>query len=103
MELLDVPAQEVRLSARISRALAEHRPVAVSRYGKRLAVVLSDEQFDLVAPLLELLEQGAAVSPELLMTVDDLELERALAQDRESTDAENAQIAELLRASSGPR
>jgi hypothetical protein len=37
------------------------------------------------------------------MTVDDLELERALAQDRESTDAENAQIAELLRASSGPR
>jgi hypothetical protein len=102
MDVLEVPAQEVRLSAKIAEALAERRPVAVNRYGKRLAVVLSDEQFDLVAPLLELLQEGALVSPELLKTEEDLELERALAQDRVPTDAEDAQIAELLEASRSP-
>src|SRR6266568_2734841 len=99
MDVLEVSAQETRLSAKIVEALAERRPVAVNRYGKRLAVLLSNEQFDLVAPLLELLQEGALVSPELLKTAEDFELERALAQDREPTDAEDAQIAELLRAS----
>jgi hypothetical protein len=99
MDVLEVRAQEVRLSAKIVAALAERRPIAVSRYGTRLAVLLSDEQFDLVAPLLELLQEGALVSPELLKTQEDFELERALAQDRVATDGEDAQIAELLRAS----
>lgn len=99
VDVLEVPAQEVRLSAKIAEALSEQRPVAVNRYGKRLAVLLSDEQFALVAPLLELLHEGALVSPELLKTEEDFELERALAQDRVSTDGEDAQIAELLQAS----
>jgi PHD/YefM family antitoxin component YafN of YafNO toxin-antitoxin module len=99
VDLLDVPAQEVRLSAKIGDALAERRPVAVSRYGKRLAVILSEEQFDLIAPLLELLQEGAVVPPDLLKTAGDRQLERALAQDRGSTPEEDAQIAELLRSS----
>ena len=74
VDVLEVPAQEVRLSAKIAEALSEQRPVAVNRYGKRLAVLLSDEQFALVAPLLELLHEGALVSPELLKTEEDFEL-----------------------------
>ncbi|SRR6266566_6440915 len=103
MNLLEVPAQELRLSAKIAAALAEQRPVAVNRYGKRLAVLLSEEQFTLVAPLLELLLEGARVSPELLKTEEDFELERALAQDRAPADGEDAQIGELLRASNPRR
>ena len=97
VEILEVPAQEVRLSAAIADALAERRPVVVNRYGKRLAVLLSSEQFDLVAPLLSLLQDGAQVSPELLKSAEDLELERALADDRDPSDAEDEQIVELLR------
>jgi len=99
MDILEVPAEEVRLSAAIADALAQRRPVAVNRYGKRLAVLLSGEQFDLVAPLLSLLQDGAHVSPELLKTDEDLELERALADDRDPSDAEDEQIVELLRES----
>ena len=47
----------------------------------------------------EELQDGAQVSPELLKSEEDLELERALAADREPTDAEEEQIAELLRES----
>ena len=97
MEVLEVPAQEVRLSAKIAEAIAERRPVAVNRYGKRLAVLLSVEQFDLVAPLLSLLQDGVQVSPELLKSDEDLELERALARDRDPSDAEEEQIDALLR------
>jgi hypothetical protein len=68
----------------------------VTRYGRRQHVLLTNEQFELVAPLLELLEQGAAVSPELLMTSQDIELARDLAEDREPSAAENAQIDVLL-------
>lgn len=96
MELVEIPAHEVRLPAEAVEALAAHRPVAVTRYGRRQHVVLANEQFELVAPLLELLEQGAAVSPELLMTGQDLALERDLAEDREPSAAENAQIDALL-------
>jgi PHD/YefM family antitoxin component YafN of YafNO toxin-antitoxin module len=95
----EVPAQEVRRSAKVAAALAERRPVAVNRYGKRFAVLLSAEQFDLVAPLLELLQGGTLVSPELLKTEEDFELERTLAHDRLPGDAEDEQIAELLEAS----
>jgi hypothetical protein len=99
VEVLEVAAQDVRLSAKIAGALAERRPVAISRYGKRLAVLLSGDQFELVAPLLSLLQDGVQVSPELLKSEEDLELERALAADREPTDAEEEQIADLLRES----
>lgn len=96
MELLEVAAQDVRLPADAVEALAAHRPVAVTRYGRRQHVLLTNEQFELVAPLLELLEEGVAVSPELLMTVQDIALERDLAEDREPSPAENAQIDALL-------
>jgi PHD/YefM family antitoxin component YafN of YafNO toxin-antitoxin module len=96
VELFEVRAQEVHLPAQAIEALAAHRPVAVTRYGRRLHVVLSEEQFALVEPLLELLQEGAAVSPELLRSREDIELERALAEDREPAEAENAQVASLL-------
>jgi hypothetical protein len=96
VELVEVRAQEVRLPARAVEALAAHRPVAVTRYGRRLHVVLTEEQFARVEPLLELLEEGSTVSPELLRTKEDIVLERALAEDREPAEAENAQIASLL-------
>ena len=96
VELFEIRAQDVRLPARAVEALAAHRPVAVTRYGRRLHVVLTQEQFSLVEPLLELLQEGAAVSPELLRSSEDIELEQALGDDREPTEAENAQIASLL-------
>lgn len=96
MRIVEVPAQEVRLPAQAVEALAAHVPVAVTRYGHRQHVVLSEEQFRLVAPLLELLEEGVAVSPELLMTREDIGLERDLDRDREPSEAENAQIEALL-------
>src|SRR6187551_1370775 len=98
MNVLEVRAQDVRLSAEIASALADRRPVAVNRYGKRIAVLLSGDQFELVAPLLALLDDGRLVSPELLKTDEDFALERDLALDRLSTDEEDAQIIELLRA-----
>jgi hypothetical protein len=96
VELVEVPSQQVRLPARAIEALAAHTPVAVTRYGRRLHVVLSEEQFSLVEPMLELLQEGTAVSPELLRSSEDIELEQALAEDREPAEAENAQIASLL-------
>ena len=96
VELFEVPSQQVRLPARAIEALAAHRPVAVTRYGRRQHVVLTEEQFSLLEPLLELLQEGAAVSPELFRSREDIELEQALGEDREPTEAENAQIASLL-------
>jgi hypothetical protein len=96
VEVVEVPSQQVRFPARAIKALAAHRPVAVTRYGRRLHVVLTEEQFSLVEPLLELLQEGTAVSPELLRSTEDIELERALAEDRAVTEEENAQIASLL-------
>ncbi len=75
--------------------------MAVTRYGQPIHVVLSQEQFALVAPLLELLEQGVAVAAELLMTEEDLALTRELAEDREPTEAEERQI-EALHVESAP-
>jgi len=49
-----------------------------------------------VEPLLELLEEGAVVPAEVLMSRDDLELERLLAEDREPSLGEEALIDELL-------
>lgn len=96
MEIVEIPAQEVRLSSRAAQALASNRPVAVTRYGRRSHVVLSAYQFELVEPLLELLEDGAVVAAEVLATKDDLEIERLLAEDLEPSPGEEALIDELL-------
>jgi len=94
--VLEIPAQEVRLPQEAVNALAAGKAVSVTRYGRRQHVVLSQEQFELVEPLLELLEEGANVSPELLMTKADIALIADLAEDRQPTEAETAQIEELL-------
>jgi PHD/YefM family antitoxin component YafN of YafNO toxin-antitoxin module len=96
MEIVEVPAREVRIPPAAAAALDEHKPVAVTRYGRRLHVLLAASQFALVAPLLELLEDGAAVSPELLRTGADVALEHDLAEDRSTPAVENEQIGELL-------
>lgn len=99
MQVVEVRSQEVRLPARALDALDQHGVVAVTHYGKRRHVVLSDDRFALVAPLLELLEQGASVPSELLMTKEDIALERALAEDREPSAAEEALIESVLERS----
>lgn len=95
-DVLEVSSQEVRLPQEAVEALAQGRPVSVTRYGHPQHVVLSRAQYALVAPLLELLQEGANVSPELLMTKDDVELMRQLAEDPEPTEAERLQIEQLL-------
>jgi PHD/YefM family antitoxin component YafN of YafNO toxin-antitoxin module len=95
-ETFEVPSQEVRLPVAAVEALTRGRPVAVTRYGRPVHVVLSQEQFARVAPLLELLNEGAEVSPELLMSSEDIELMHDLAEDREPSKAEEDQIAELV-------
>lgn len=96
MEVIEVRSQEVRLPGRAVEALDRQGVVAVTHYGRRRHVVLTDERFSLVAPLLELLEQGAGVPAELLMTEDDIDLERALAEDRATSPAEEQLIETAL-------
>ena len=96
MRVVELPATDVRLSASAAQALSTEVPVVVTRYGRRSHVVLSAEQFALIEPLLELLAEGAAVPAELLMSEDDLDLERALAEDREPSPGETALIDELV-------
>ena len=84
MDVLELPARGLRLPVDELDALAADAVAAVTRYGKRRWYVLSDDQFALVAPLLELLlEQGGPVSPELQMTREDIELARELEEDVE--------------------
>jgi hypothetical protein len=97
VETTEVRAQDVRLPARAVEALERNEVVAVTHYGRRRHVVLSEERFSLVAPLLEALAAGAAVPSELLMTADDIALERALADDREPDEAEQALIESVRR------
>ncbi|MEX2196648.1 MAG: hypothetical protein WD844_15315 [Thermoleophilaceae bacterium] len=99
MKAFPIPSRDVRLPRRALEALAEGRAVAVTRYGKTEHVVLAERQYAQVAPLLEALEEGVSVSPELLMTRSDVELARELADDREPTEAEEAQIARLVEES----
>ncbi len=96
MKLVEVGSREVRLPARAIEALARREVVAVTHYGKRRHVVLADEQFALIEPLLELLAEGARVPSETLMTKEDIALERALAEDREPSEAETALIDSVL-------
>ena len=101
VEIFEIPSHEVRLPARAVEVLAAHRPVGVTRYGHRQHVILAEEQFVLIAPLLELLSEGAGVSPELLMTKEDIELLNDLAEEDEAGEAEAAQVAELLAEAEG--
>src|SRR4051794_12125332 len=96
MSPVEVKSQEVRLPAQASKALAEGVPVVVTRYGQRTVVLLSEEQYSLVEPLLELLTKGVTVSPELLMTEEDIALMGDLANDREPSEAEEAQLDTLI-------
>jgi hypothetical protein len=100
MRMLEIGAQEVRLPERAVEALEQDIPVAVTHYGRRRHVLLSEERFALVAPLLELLEAGASIPSELLLTEGDLELERMLAAAREPDAAEDELVAEALRQTS---
>ncbi len=96
MNVLEVSAQEIRLPASAVKALDQHTVVAVTHYGRRRHVILSEEQFELISPLLELLAEDARVPFELLMSRDDALLERALAEDRDPSDGEEALIAAAL-------
>lgn len=58
--------------------------------------MLSKEQYESVAPLVEALGEGVAMSPEMLMTKDDIDLMRDLAEDREVAEEEQQQIDDLL-------
>jgi PHD/YefM family antitoxin component YafN of YafNO toxin-antitoxin module len=96
IEILEIPSKEFRLPTEAIEALSDGKPVAVTRYGQPVHVVLSQERFAQVAPLLELLTEGVTVSPELLMSKQDIELMQDLADDREPAKAEEEQIAEIV-------
>lgn len=96
MDVIEVRSQEVRLPSRAIEALERQGVVALTHYGRRRHVVLTEERFSLVAPLLELLEEGAGVPAELLMTTEDIALERALAEDRAPSPADEQLIEEAL-------
>ena len=98
MDRVKVRSQDIRIPSEAVEALAEGMPVAVTRYGSPIHVLLSEEQFSLVEPLLEMLQKGAAVSPELLMSEGDIELMNDLANDREPAEAEAAQLENLIAA-----
>lgn len=96
MDRVEVRSQDVRIPTEAVKALNEGTPVAVTRYGSTAHVLLSVEQFRLVEPLLELFASGTTVSPELLMTEQDIELMRDLANDHEPSAAEAEQLDELI-------
>lgn len=94
--MIEIPAKEVRLPQVATDALARGQGVIVTRYGKPIHVVLSEDQFASVAPLLEVLGEGTTVSPEMQMTRDDIDLMRDLADDRDVAEEEQRQIDGLL-------
>ena len=101
MQLKTINARDVRLPADAVEALESGEAVAVARYGKRSAVLLSDEDFALVEPLLDLLKQGLAMPAEMTMTAGDIALEAELASDREPSAQEDELIERALRSSAG--
>jgi hypothetical protein len=96
-----IKAEDLRLPAQARDALDDGARVLITRYGKPTSALLSYEAYSLVAPLLELIEEGATLSPEMLMTKDDIALARDLASDDEPTPAEEAMIETLLEQSAG--
>jgi hypothetical protein len=101
MPEIAIRAEELRLPAEAREALEDGDRVLITRYGKPMSALLSYEAYSLVAPLLELIEEGAVVSPEMLMTKDDIALARELATDTQTTPAEQAMIETLLEQSAG--
>jgi hypothetical protein len=97
-DMLEIGAQDMRLPERANEVLDEGGRVQVKRYGRPSRVVLSWDKFALVAPLLDLIEEGAVMSPEMLMSTTDIELARDLAGDREASEAEDAAIARMVDA-----
>jgi len=96
MKLVEVRSQDVRFPGHALEALERNEIVGVTHYGKRRLVCLSGEEFALVEPLLEILREGRPVPSELLMSTEDIALERALAEDRESAPAEDELIERAL-------
>ncbi len=94
--VIDITAEEIRLPERARKALERGSRLRISRYGHPSAYVLGGEQYALVAPLLDLMEEGVHVSHELLMSSEDIALARDLAEDRDTTPEEEAVIEELL-------
>jgi hypothetical protein len=94
--VIDITAEEIRLPERARKALEHGSRVRINRYGQPSAYVLGGEQYALVAPLLDLLEEGVRVPHELLLSRADIALARDLAEDRETTPREEALIEELL-------
>lgn len=102
MPEIAIKAEDLRLPSEAREALDDGGRVLITRYGKPTSALLSIEAYELVAPLLELIEEGAVVSPEMLMTKDDIALAHDLAHDTETTSAEEQQIEELLAQAQGP-
>lgn len=100
-ELCEVAAKDVRLPREATDALSEGRPVLVTRYGKPIHVLMPEDRFHQVLPLLEALSEGVTLSPEMQMTKADIDLMRDLADDREVIGEEEEQISELLARSEG--
>ena len=96
MKIVEVAAKNVRLPGEALEALDERSIVAVTHYGRRRHVILAEDDFALVEPLLELLLEGAALPAEMLMTKEDIALERALAEDREPASGEDDLIEAVL-------
>jgi hypothetical protein len=101
MAEIAIRAEDLRLPAEARGALEDGDRVLITRYGKPTSALLSYKAYSLVAPLLELLEEGVVVSPEMLMTKDDIALARDLSSDTETTPAEQAMIETLLQQSAG--
>ena len=102
MTEIAIKAEDLRLPTEAREALEDGACVLITRYGKPTSALLKFETYALVAPLLELIEAGVVVSPEMLMTTDDIALARDLADDTETTSAEAAMIEALLAEDNEP-
>jgi len=93
---VSITAEEMRLPGEARVKLEQGGHVVVTKYGKPHAALLSWETFALLGPMLELIEAGAVVPPEALMTEDDVTLLNELARDEHVAPSEEALITALL-------
>lgn len=96
MNDLEIKAEEIRLPERARVALEQGTRVRITRYGQPTGVLLNRDTYSLVEPLLDLIEAGAVISPEMLMTKSDIALAQDLAEDRDTTPGEQSMIDDLL-------
>ena len=96
MKTLTIDSREARLPSRAKEALVEGTPVMINYYGHTTGVVVPIEAFELVAPFLELVQNGGTVPAEMLLTEGQLKLAQMLAEDDEMTEAEEEQLNEYL-------